>query len=292
MATKKRSDGGGESPKPARSKTAATKTTKTTKTTSPRKTSPARSPRDVDPGEGSGERDTHVAPAVVKAAVKAAKKSARPKLRASHASGQGARAPGAAKTAKRPGLPRRKSEGELRGKAAPGVKKAPLAAPKRPAGRKAPVPETASPARELAVAMAVAGLDKKALGVEILDVRGRVDYADFLVLMTGRSDRHVGSIAQGIEEELGKKKIAPISVEGMSAATWVLLDYGDVVVHVFQEDARQLYDIEGLWMDASRVAVPEGEPGARPGPQGNRAQADAGEGFGDDEPDEDRTEEE
>ncbi|MRG90746.1 ribosome silencing factor [Polyangium spumosum] len=158
------------------------------------------------------------------------------------------------------------------------------------------MPETASPARELAVQVATAGLDKKALGVEILDVRGRVDYADFLVLMTGRSDRHVGSIAQGIEEELGKKKIAPISVEGMSAATWVLLDYGDVVVHVFQEDARQLYDIEGLWMDASRVAVPEGEAGARPATQVNRAQADAGEGFGDDEPsaddDEDRSEEE
>ncbi|WP_272424118.1 ribosome silencing factor [Polyangium jinanense] len=286
MATKKRSDGGGESPKPARSKTAATKTTKTTKTGA------ARPARDVDPGEGSGERDTHVAPSVVKAAVKAAKKSARPKLRASHASGQAVRAPGGAKTTKRPGLPRRKSEGELRGKGAPGVKKAPLAAPKRAAGRKAPIPETASPARELAVAVATAGLDKKALGVEILDVRGRVDYADFLVLMTGRSDRHVGSIAQGIEEELGKKKIAPISVEGMSAATWVLLDYGDVVVHVFQEDARQLYDIEGLWMDASRVAVPEGAPGARPASSPvNRAQADAGEGFGDDEA-EDRSEEE
>ena len=290
MATKKRSDGGGESPKPARSKTTATKTKTTTKTKTS-KTGAARAPRDVDPGEASGERDTRVAPAVVKAAVKAAKKSARPKLRASHASGQAVRASSAAKTTKRPGLPRRKAEGELRSKATPGVKKAPLAAPKRAAGRKAPVPETASPARELAVAMAVAGLDKKAVGVEILDVRGRVDYADFLVLMTGRSDRHVSSIAQGIEEELGKKKIAPISVEGMSVATWVLLDYGDVVVHVFQEDTRQLYDIEGLWMDASRVVMPEGEPGARPASQGNRAQADAGEGFGDDEV-EDRTEEE
>ena len=273
MATKKRSDGGGETPKPSRSsKTATTK--KTSKTGAA-----ARPSRDVDPGEkSSGERDTRVAPS----AVKAAKKSARPKLRASHASGQATRTTAAGKTAKRPGLPRRKAEGELRGKGAPGVKKAPLAAPKRAGGRKAPVPETASPARELAVAMAVAGLDKKALGVEILDVRGRVDYADFLVLMTGRSDRHVGSIAQGIEEELGKKKIAPISIEGMSAATWVLLDYGDVVVHVFQEDARQLYDIEGLWMDASRVAVPEGEPGAKAAPLVNRAQADAGEGFGDD----------
>jgi ribosome-associated protein len=79
--------------------------------------------------------------------------------------------------------------------------------------------------------------------------------------MTGRSDRHVSSIAQGIEEDLGKKRVAPISTEGMTASTWVLIDYGDVVVHVFQEDARQLYDIEGLWMDASRISVPGEEPG-------------------------------
>lgn len=101
------------------------------------------------------------------------------------------------------------------------------------------------------------------MNCEIIDVRGRVDYADFLVIMTGRSDRHVSSIAQGIEEELGKKKVAPISIEGMTSSTWVLIDYGDVVVHVFQEDARQLYDIEGLWMDASRVSVP-GEEGQTP----------------------------
>jgi len=135
------------------------------------------------------------------------------------------------------------------------LRKAPLATPKRTQPRKSP-PDTPSAARQLALDIAGAGLDKKALNCEIIDVRGRVDYADFLVIMTGRSDRHVSSIAQGIEEELGKKKIAPISTEGMTASTWVLIDYGDVVVHVFQEDARQLYDIEGLWMDASRVVVP------------------------------------
>lgn len=108
----------------------------------------------------------------------------------------------------------------------------------------------------MALDIAAGGLEKKALNCEIIDVRGRVDYADFLVIMTGRSDRHVSSIAQGIEEELGKKKVAAISVEGMTSSTWVLIDYGDVVVHVFQEDARQLYDIEGLWMDAGRIVVP------------------------------------
>jgi ribosome-associated protein len=111
-------------------------------------------------------------------------------------------------------------------------------------------------ARELAIAIAVSALDKKAVGLEILDVAGKVDYADFLVLMTGRSDRQVLALAQGIEEALRKKGKRPLSVEGLPHGNWVLMDFGDVVVHVFQDDARSLYDIEGLWMDARRIPVP------------------------------------
>jgi ribosome-associated protein len=111
-------------------------------------------------------------------------------------------------------------------------------------------------AREVATAIAAAGLEKKAIGLEILDVAGKVDYADFLVIMTGRSDRHAQAIAQGIEEVLKKKGVRPVAVEGLPHATWVLMDFGDVVVHVFQQDARQLYDIEGLWLDARRLPVP------------------------------------
>jgi ribosome-associated protein len=111
-------------------------------------------------------------------------------------------------------------------------------------------------ARERATTIAVAALEKKAMAVEILDVAGRVDYADFLVVMTGRSDRHAQALAAGIEEALKKKGVRPIAVEGLPHATWVLMDFGDVVVHVFQADSRQLYDIEGLWLDAARLAVP------------------------------------
>jgi ribosome-associated protein len=150
----------------------------------------------------------------------------------------------------------------------PSVRKAPLLGPKRTVKRAVPpeaLPAPSSAARELALAVAGAGLDKKAIGVEILDVTGKVDYADFLVVMTGRSDRHVHAIATGLEEAMRKRKLAPLSVEGLSAATWVLLDFGDVVVHVFQEDARSLYDIEGLWIDAGRVPVPaDGPPGTSP----------------------------
>jgi len=115
-------------------------------------------------------------------------------------------------------------------------------------------------ARETATAIAVAALDKKAVGLEILDVAGKVDYADFLVVMTGRSDRHAQALAQGIEESLKKKGVRPVAVEGLPHGTWVLLDFGDVVVHIFQSEARQLYDIEGLWLDARRLPVPL-EPG-------------------------------
>lgn len=114
-------------------------------------------------------------------------------------------------------------------------------------------------ARQLALAAAAAGLDKKAVGVEILDVLGKVDYTDYLVLMTGRSDRHVDAIAQGILEALQKEKNKKaLSVEGLQAAVWVLIDFGDIVVHVFQEEARETYDIAGLWLDAARLPVPEG----------------------------------
>jgi ribosome-associated protein len=111
-------------------------------------------------------------------------------------------------------------------------------------------------ARERATAIAVAALEKKAVGLEILDVAGKVDYADFLVIMTGRSDRHAQALAQGIEEALKKKGVRPMSVEGLPHGSWVLMDFGDVVVHVFRDDTRQLYDLEGLWLDARRLPVP------------------------------------
>jgi ribosome-associated protein len=117
-------------------------------------------------------------------------------------------------------------------------------------------------ARGTAAAIAAAAIDKKAVAVEILDVAGKVDYADFLVIMTGRSDRHAQALAQGIEEALRQRSVRPVAIEGLPNGTWVLLDFGDVVVHVFQDEARQLYDIEGLWLDARRlpVAAPEGTP--------------------------------
>lgn len=143
---------------------------------------------------------------------------------------------------------------------------APLETPPRP-GWGAPLPETMTTAvqqsdarnqqgRDLALLAAQAGMDKKALGIEIIDVVGKVDYADYLVLMTGTSDRHCAAIARGVDEELTKSGHKPLSVEGLPQANWVLLDFFDIVVHVFSDDSRSLYDLSGLWIDAARVPLP------------------------------------
>ncbi len=113
-----------------------------------------------------------------------------------------------------------------------------------------------SEAQRMALAAAAAALDKKAMGVEIIDVAGKVDYADYLVLMTGHADRHVAAIADAVDEALGKQGWHAISIEGLPRAQWVLIDFVDVVVHVFLAEARSLYDLDGLWMDAKRVRVP------------------------------------
>lgn len=210
---------------------------------------------------GDNERSRSKGPSGFGGAPSAKRKAGGPKIRSSHAEGFGdAPAPRRrTKGAEQPG-----SAGLLKPKAsrAPLTPKAPLAGPKRAARprKSLPPPAPSSEARELALGLAAAGLDKKAIGVEILDVTGKVDYADFLVVMTGRSDRHVNAIALGLEEAMKKKNRAPLSVEGLSAATWVLMDFDDVIVHVFQEETRAIYDIEGLWIDAGRVPVPADAP--------------------------------
>lgn len=128
----------------------------------------------------------------------------------------------------------------------------------------ASAPPARDEARALALTVAAVGLDHSALNVEIIDVRGKVDYADYVVVMSGRSDRQVAALARHIEAELKKKHgAACLGVEGLPTASWLLMDFADVVVHIFHEDTRGYYDLETLWMDAARVPVPAADPRAR-----------------------------
>lgn len=108
---------------------------------------------------------------------------------------------------------------------------------------------------ELAQIASRAALDKKAENLVILDVRGLSSFADFFVIMSGRSSRHVQGLADAVDEALRNKKIKSTNTEGLSDGLWVLLDYNDVVVHIFYSEMRSFYDLEGLWHDAPRVEV-------------------------------------
>lgn len=102
-------------------------------------------------------------------------------------------------------------------------------------------------------------LDKKAQDVLILDLRKVASFTDYFVICTGRSDRQVQAIAEHLERELKVLKWRPTAVEGLGVARWVLMDFGDVIVHIFQKQVREFYDLEGLWSDAPRLQVPAEE---------------------------------
>jgi ribosome-associated protein len=105
-------------------------------------------------------------------------------------------------------------------------------------------------------------LDKKALEPVLLDVRGLCSFCNYQLVLSGRSDRQVDAIAEGIKTGLKVDDIRVIGAEGARTGQWALLDYGDFVVHVFLHSAREHYDLEGLWNDAPRVAI-EVPPDAR-----------------------------
>jgi ribosome-associated protein len=137
------------------------------------------------------------------------------------------------------------------------------ARPKRaslPPSRPDPNAQRREQTKKIAIAAALAALDKKAERVEIVDIGEKVDYADYLVVMTGRSDRQVVAIAQGIEDALEQQGIHTRGHEGKQQGQWVLIDIGDVIVHVFLDEARRYYDLEGLWLDAPRVPTPSFVP--------------------------------
>lgn len=111
--------------------------------------------------------------------------------------------------------------------------------------------------REIALLAAEAAADKKAADIIVLDVAETLVITGYFVIATGASDRQVKSIADEIEDQLREKGgVKPIGREGEREGKWVLLDFGDVVAHVFQQEEREFYRLEKLWSDAPRVELP------------------------------------
>jgi len=103
--------------------------------------------------------------------------------------------------------------------------------------------------------IAEAALDRKALELVALDVSKLTSVADTFILATGTSDRHARAITDSIVETLRERGEKPLGIEGYDEGRWVLIDLGDVVVHVFQADVRAQYDLERLWSDAPALEI-------------------------------------
>ena len=98
-------------------------------------------------------------------------------------------------------------------------------------------------------------LDRKAYDLVVLDTAKLTSIADYFVLCSGRSDTQVQAIADAVREHLASLGVRPLAVEGYERGQWILLDFGDVVVHVFYHPVREFYDIESLWIDAPRLKI-------------------------------------
>jgi ribosome-associated protein len=101
-----------------------------------------------------------------------------------------------------------------------------------------------------------AASDKKAVNSLVLDLREVTEFTDFFIITGGTNVRQVQAIADGISEDLKLIDTRPARIEGYSTGEWILMDYGDFVVHIFEEKSREFFDLERLWRDAKRVQIP------------------------------------
>jgi len=116
----------------------------------------------------------------------------------------------------------------------------------------------------MALAIARAMLDKKATDVLILQVAPLTSVADYLVIGSADSDRQASAIADHADGILSRSGSKPLSVEGTRSSQWVLMDYGDVIAHIFRQDVREHYALERLWADAKRIAIADEPPVTKP----------------------------
>ena len=119
-------------------------------------------------------------------------------------------------------------------------------------------------------------LDKKATDVLILQVAPLTSVADYLVIGSADSDRQASAIADHIDGILSRSGSKPLSIEGMRSSQWVLMDFGDVIAHIFRQDVREHYALERLWADAKRIAIPGEPPATQPAVDPTAREAEKG----------------
>ena len=127
----------------------------------------------------------------------------------------------------------------------------------QPAVRSKPQAETCETVLDerICAALHAAG-EKKAIEPVVLDLREIASFTDYFVIVSGQNERQVQAISDEVYEQLKKSGETAARVEGYKTAEWILLDYGDFVVHVFEQKARQFYDLERLWRESKRVELP------------------------------------
>ncbi len=108
---------------------------------------------------------------------------------------------------------------------------------------------------EVAKDIAAVTWELKALNTVVIDLRGRVSYTDFVIVCTGTSERHVNALARRIDAAMSEAGRPPMGQEGMDQGQWALLDYGDIIVHVFHQESRRDYDLERMWSEAPRLEL-------------------------------------
>lgn len=122
------------------------------------------------------------------------------------------------------------------------------------------ITESRTPFSELDETMKLAlkcASDKKAINISALDLREIASFTEFFAITGGTNQRQVQAISDEINEQLKKQlSTKPVRVEGYNTAEWILMDYGDFIIHIFEQKAREFYDLERLWRDAKKVEIP------------------------------------
>jgi ribosome-associated protein len=98
-------------------------------------------------------------------------------------------------------------------------------------------------------------VDKKARDVLVLDLQGLTTITDYFVICSGESTTQIKAIAEEIEGRFRAEGVKPLGIEGLSHSHWVLMDYSDVIIHIFEEETRKFYELEKLWIDAERIRL-------------------------------------